>query len=75
MEEQYATVEWQEFLKGLEEKYRIVVMLYYVEGFKIREIAEILQISENTVSTRLSAARKKMEQQYQKQPSRIRQIV
>ncbi len=75
VEEQYATVEWQEFLKGLEEKYRIVVMLYYVEGFKIREIAEILQISENTVSTRLSAARKKMEQQYQKQPSRIRQIV
>lgn len=75
MEEQYTTIEWQEFLQGLEEKYRIVAMLYYVEGFKIREIAKILQINENTVGTRLSAARKKMEQQYQKRPSKIRRII
>lgn len=75
MEESYNTIEWQEFLQVLEEKYRIVSMLYYVEGFKIREIAEILQINENTVSTRLSAARKKMEKHYHAKSSKIRRII
>ncbi|MDE5825684.1 MAG: hypothetical protein K2H91_13505 [Lachnospiraceae bacterium] len=37
---------------------------YYIEGFKIREIAEILELNENTVSTRLAKARKIMEKQY-----------
>ena len=32
-------------LNSLDEKYRIVVILYYVQGFKTREIAEILQIN------------------------------
>ena len=64
VEQSYAAVEWQEFLQCLDEKYRIVTMLYYVEGFKIREIAEILELNENTVSTRLAKARKIMEKQY-----------
>ena len=64
VEESYAQIEWQEFLQCLDEKYRIVTMLYYVEGFKIREIAEVLEINENTVSTRLAKARKIMEKQY-----------
>ncbi len=63
-EKQYAAIEWQEFLRCLDEKYRIVTVLYYVEGFKIREIAEILELNENTVSTRLAKARTLMEQQY-----------
>lgn len=77
MEEEYSTIEWKEFLQCLEEKYRIVVMLYYVEGFKIREIAEILEINENTVSTRLAAARKKMEKQYVQRPlsAKVKRII
>lgn len=72
-EPEYASVEWQQFLQCLDEKYRVVVVLHYVEGFKIREIAEILQINENTVSTRLAAARQKMEKQYsQKSPKKMR---
>lgn len=63
-EENYANAEWREFLKGLEEKYRIVIILYYVEGFKVREIAEILQVSESTVKGRLAAARKQAEHLY-----------
>ena len=39
-------------------------ILYYVEGFKIREIAEILQLNEKTVSGRLASARDKMEKMY-----------
>ena len=42
---------------ALEEKLRLPVELYYLEGFKTREIAGMLGIPENTVKTRLRAAR------------------
>ena len=38
-------------------KLRLPVELYYLEGFKTREIAGMLGIPENTVKTRLRAAR------------------
>ncbi len=41
----------------LPEKYRIVVHLYYYEGYKVSEIAKILKQSENTVKTRLRNSR------------------
>ena len=63
----YASVEWTDFLNGLEEKYRVVIILYYVEGFKTREIADILQLNENTVRGRLATARCKLEAQYRDQ--------
>lgn len=63
-DESYANVEWRDFLNSLDEKYRIVVILYYVQGFKTREIAEILQINQSTVRGRLAKAREKLEQQY-----------
>ena len=43
---------------ALPEKYRIVIHLFYYEEYKIREIAEILKLSENTVKTRLLSGRK-----------------
>ena len=57
----YDNVEWRMFLNILEEKYRIVVLLYYEQGYKTREIAEILQITESLVKSRLSMARKIVE--------------
>ena len=42
---------------ALPEKYRIVVHLHYFEGYKTREIAQILELSENTVKTRLRQSR------------------
>lgn len=63
-EQDYVNIEWMEFFQYLEEKYRTVVILYYVEGFKVREIAQILDISENTVKGRMVTARKKMEKLY-----------
>lgn len=63
----YASVEWTDFLNGLEEKYRVVIILYYVEGFKTRENADILQLNENTVRGRLATARCKLEAQYRDQ--------
>ena len=63
-EEGYSNAEWESFLNCLDEKYRIIIMLYYVQGFKTREIADILQINENTVRGRLVTARNKLEEQY-----------
>ncbi len=47
-----------EAVLSLPDKYRIIVHLYYYEGYKTREIAEILKLSENTVKTRLLQSRK-----------------
>lgn len=44
----------------LPKKYRNVIYLYYYESYTIPEIAEILGKSQNTVSSRLTRARKKL---------------
>lgn len=59
-ESSYETAEWKLFLSILPEKLRIVTELYYIEGCKVREIAEILDLPANTVKTRLAQARKQM---------------
>lgn len=41
----------------LSEKYRIIIYLFYVEGYKITEISKILDIKESTVKTQLVKAR------------------
>lgn len=39
---------------------RTMIYLYYFEGYKVPEIAKMLEIKENTVSSRISRARKKL---------------
>ncbi|MBR2189650.1 MAG: sigma-70 family RNA polymerase sigma factor [Eubacterium sp.] len=53
----YENIEWKETLKTIDEKYRLPLMLYYIEGFKTREIAQILDMPEATVRTRLARGR------------------
>ena len=50
--------EWKEVLSCLDEKYRIILLLYYTREMDTREIAELLDISRNTVITRLARGRK-----------------
>lgn len=47
-------------LLALDMKLRLPVLLYYMEGYKLREIAQILRIPEGTVKTRLSRAKNKL---------------
>ena len=47
---------FEEVLK-LPEKYRIVIHLFYYEDYSVREIADILKLSESNVKTRLSRGR------------------
>ena len=62
-EDQY-NVELKEALGQLDEKYRIVLVLYYSEGYQTGEIAEFLEIPRSTVQTRLQRGRKKLEAYY-----------
>ena len=41
-------------------KYREVLILHYYEDYKIREIADILKVSDSTVKTRLVRGREKL---------------
>lgn len=54
--------EFYELLKALPEDDRMLFLLYYGEGFNAREIAEILDVNENTVRSRLRRGRKKLEE-------------
>lgn len=47
-------------INSLKEELRIPVVLYYVEDFNVKEIAEIIGISEGAVQKRLARARKKL---------------
>ena len=57
-----ANCEFEELMRSLDEKYRTVLLLYYGEGFKITEIAQLLDMEENTVKSRLSRGRDKFRQ-------------
>jgi len=60
----YSDLEWNELLSLLDEKYRIVVLLYYAEGFKVKEISQILDVKESTIQSRLARAREKISKEY-----------
>ena len=47
-------------LLRLEEKLRLPVMLHYMEGYRVREIAGILKLPEGTVKTRLARAKREL---------------
>ena len=47
-----------ETVLNLPEKYRVVIHLFYYEDLCIREIAQILKVSESNVKVRLSRGRK-----------------
>ena len=44
----------------MDEIYRMPILLFYVEGFSIKEISKILKIPEGTVKSRLFAGRAKL---------------
>ena len=56
-----------ETLAKLPAKYRIVLYLRYYEEYQVKEIAAILHILPNTVSARLTRAKKMMKQEILKE--------
>ena len=56
-----------EIIMGLPSKYKIVLTLYYVEGYKCKEIAEIINISEDAVRKRLQKGREMLKKEMEEQ--------
>lgn len=54
-----------EAVNSLKEELRMPVVLYYIEDFSIKEIAQILEISEGAVQKRLARARGKLKRSLQ----------
>ncbi len=54
-------------LVSLEEKYRIVIHLHYVEGYKASELSALLGISEAAVKKRLQRGREALREIYEKE--------
>lgn len=61
----HARVEFLALLDSLDEKYRTVLLLYYGEGFTVREIAQAMDLKEDTVKTRLRRARADFKMAYE----------
>lgn len=62
--EEYENVEWMELINCLDEKYRLIMVLYYVNGLKTTEIGSILHMPDSTVRTRLARGRIQMAELY-----------
>lgn len=59
-------IELKEALSSLDEKYRIPIMLFYGQGYRIKEIAKMLHIPVSTIQTRLARGRKQLAWYYEK---------
>lgn len=47
-------------LFSLDEKLRLPILLHYIEGFSIKEVAEILRLPQGTVKSRMLRGRQKL---------------
>ncbi len=54
--------ELMEAVMALPENLRVVTHLHYYEGYKVKEIADMLNVPENTVKTRLLKSRKELKE-------------
>ena len=52
----------KEIIDTLSEEQRLCVMMYYINGMSVKEIADMADVSENTIKSRLNYGRKKIEQ-------------
>lgn len=62
-EESGCDVDLERALYALPEKYRIVVVMHYREGYSVEEIAAVLRVPAGTVKARLSRARARLRQE------------
>lgn len=58
MGEQFDAALVRDILNRLDEKYREVILLYYVEGYRTREISQIMHLSESAVYVRIHRGKK-----------------
>ena len=69
-EEDNYNLELKEALSTLNDKYRIILTLFYSEGYHIDEIARILKLPKSTVQTRLQRGRENLAKNYYRENER-----
>lgn len=64
----YNTDDMEEFIElaKLDYKYKVVIVLHYIENFSVEETADILEISKSAVKMRLKRGREKLKKTYEK---------
>ena len=60
-------LDFESILDKLNNEYRLVVVMYYVNRFTTKEISEILNEKEGTIKSRLSRAREQLKTHYLKE--------
>ncbi|MCP3029313.1 sigma-70 family RNA polymerase sigma factor [Halobacillus sp. A5] len=60
-----------EHILKLEDKYREVIVLYYFEEFDVKELSDLLNVSPNTVKTRLRRGRQLLQEKLVSEGSTI----
>ena len=68
--ENYDVAELQLLIDDLPKGYKMVFVLYAIEGYKHQEIAELLQISESTSKSQLFKARKMLQRKLESSKAR-----
>lgn len=56
-----------ELIMSLPAKHKIVMTLYYVEGYRCKEIAEIIGVNEDAVRKRLQKGRELLKKEFEKE--------
>ena len=56
-----------DYLMKLPNKHKIVILLHYIEGYKVEEIAKILNITSSAVKKRLQRGRLLIRERYRKE--------
>lgn len=52
-------------LSAVPEKLKVPLLLHYLEGFSVAEVAQILRIPQGTVKSRLHHARKRLRREWE----------
>lgn len=60
----FSNLEWNQTLELLKPRDRIIIILYYVEGFKISEIGQMLEMPDSTIRGILARSRNKLAAEY-----------
>ncbi len=60
LDNDFSNVEFREMLSSFPEDCRTILLLYYGEQFSTREIAQILEMKENTVKSKLRRSRNEL---------------
>lgn len=61
-----SNIEFYEMLKDLKYEEKIIIILYYLEQYTVKDIKKILKMNENTVTTHLYRARQKIKNKLEK---------